>query len=195
MKYIKNLINYACFYLGYINIKWIWLSLLIGIIIFFVLIIFKKKYKIKWHRIFAISMLMSYGVLIVSFTLLNRKMGESYQYKIIPFWSYIEYVKYGNKALIRENLHNVYMFLPFGAILPVIINNKRLKKVIVICGLSSVIVELIQLFFKLGLFEFDDIFHNTCGAIIGYCVYLIASCILKEVKEIYKKYVGLVRKE
>lgn len=81
MKYIKNLINYACFYLGYINIKWIWLSLLIGIIIFFVLIIFKKKYKIKWHRIFAISMLMSYGVLIVSFTLLNRKMGELY----IPF--------------------------------------------------------------------------------------------------------------
>ena len=29
-------------------------------------------------------------------------------------------------------------------------------------------IELIQLVFKLGLFEFDDIFHNVLGAMIGY---------------------------
>jgi len=29
-------------------------------------------------------------------------------------------------------------------------------------------IEVIQLVFKLGLFEFDDVFHNVLGAVIGY---------------------------
>jgi glycopeptide antibiotics resistance protein len=29
-------------------------------------------------------------------------------------------------------------------------------------------IEVIQLVFKMGLFEFDDMFHNVLGAVIGY---------------------------
>ena len=33
--------------------------------------------------------------------------------------------------------------------------------------------ELSQLVFKLGLFEFDDIFNNVLGAVAGWCVFHI----------------------
>lgn len=42
--------------------------------------------------------------------------------------------------------------------------------VLLICfGLSNVI-ELIQLVGRIGLFEFDDIFGNTIGGMIGFSV-------------------------
>ena len=48
----------------------------------------------------------------------------------------------------------------------------------------SVVIELLQLFFEKGLFEFDDIFHNTIGGIIGLLLYgrLVQIIILERIK-------------
>ena len=35
----------------------------------------------------------------------------------------------------------------------------------------SFVIELLQLIFRCGLFEFDDMIHNTLGATIGYGVW------------------------
>lgn len=55
-------------------------------------------------------------------------------------------------------------FFPLGFVLTDALAGCRLWMVILISGAISSLVGLSQLYFKLGLFEFDDIFNNILGA-------------------------------
>lgn len=47
------------------------------------------------------------------------------------------------------------------------------------CGFAlSSVIEVIQFVFHRGLFEFDDIFHNTIGTVIGIGIYVLLVRIL-----------------
>ena len=73
-------------------------------------------------------------------------------------------------------------FFPLGFALTDALAGCRLWMVILISGAISSLVELSQLYFKLGLFEFDDIFNNILGAVLGWCVF----CILRSIgRKIY----------
>lgn len=45
--------------------------------------------------------------------------------------------------------------------------------------LISVCIEVVQLVFHRGLFEFDDMFHNTLGTLIGIGIFLFVSVVGK----------------
>jgi glycopeptide antibiotics resistance protein len=51
----------------------------------------------------------------------------------------------------------------------------RFCKVALLGFLTSLSIELLQLVLKRGLFEFDDMFHNTFGVILGYGIRWIFS--------------------
>lgn len=64
---------------------------------------------------------------------------------------------------------NIVMFLPLGILLPLL--HDRFKKAVwtILAGmLLTLSIETFQYFTGLGVFEFDDLFNNTLGAIIGY---------------------------
>lgn len=42
-------------------------------------------------------------------------------------------------------------------------------------------IEVTQLLLHRGLFEFDDIIHNTFGAVAGIVLYLLVSALIKRV--------------
>jgi glycopeptide antibiotics resistance protein len=91
--------------------------------------------------------------------------------------------------LFWEDIFNVFMLLPVGALLPIIsggngrksgekssIENRtktRPGRIILIGFLISLTIEILQLVTKRGLFEFDDIFHNTLGVAVGELAYWI----------------------
>jgi glycopeptide antibiotics resistance protein len=89
------------------------------------------------------------------------------------FWSYRE-IWAGSQGLFWEDVLNVILLLPMGVLLPVVFgdslsnHNKMFTRVILLSFLTSLTREVLQLIFKCGLFEFDDLFHNTLGAAIGY---------------------------
>ena len=56
-------------------------------------------------------------------------------------------------------------------LLPTAYAKMKLSSVTAAAFAVSLTIELTQLITKRGLFEFDDMFHNTLGAIIGYGVY------------------------
>ena len=105
-----------------------------------------------------------------------------------PFWSYAA-IQEGNKVLLPENVMNVVAFLPVGLLLGVSIRYKRRDGfracspehlwsarrwkgewlVAFMVGLCiSVSIETLQYFTLRGFSEFDDVFHNTLGTLIGY---------------------------
>ena len=74
------------------------------------------------------------------------------------------------------------MFIPFGflmsALLPTTPSSKGGKKAAVVIGgaiLFSLIIETLQLVLMRGLFEWDDVFSNTVGAIADLLLYNLLS--------------------
>ena len=61
---------------------------------------------------------------------------------------------------------NIVLFVPFGFLLP--LGNKKFQtfwKTYLAGFLFSLTIELIQLFFHLGIFETADLLNNTIGAV------------------------------
>ena len=125
-----------------------------------------KSLPVVW-KVFNTFIFITGCVVIVYLTIIARPAGTSEVY-LTPFYSYIE--AQSNAEMYRTNLMNVFLFLPFGLSLPVILpasfKRKVLFTILATAGVS-VSVELIQFVFELGRVETDDVIHNTLGAALG----------------------------
>ena len=110
-----------------------------------------------------------YMVFLLGGTVLNREIGEEYLIEWVPFWSYADLLREWSEPLAIQIVYNVLVFIPWGILLPEIVSAKRKLRFVVLSAVGiSLVIEVTQLVFKLGLFELDDVFHNTLGAVIGY---------------------------
>lgn len=115
-----------------------------------------------------------YIVFLLGGTVLNRKIGEEYMAEWVPFWSYYDLISEWSKPMAVQMIYNVLVFIPWGILLPEIVSVARKFRSVVLSTVGiSFVIEVVQLVFRLGLFEFDDVFHNTLGAVIGYGVWWI----------------------
>lgn len=91
------------------------------------------------------------------------------------FWSYKKWLA-GDWGLGWEILGNIVMFIPFGFLLaPCLFLNKNRFILVLIAGiLFSCLIEILQLELWRGLFEYDDIFNNALGTVLGYWLYGLA---------------------
>lgn len=96
----------------------------------------------------------------------------------MPFWSYRAILS-GNTDLLSEVLWNVVLFIPIGILIMLLLTCKNKWVISIIIGsLLSTVIEVIQLISHRGLFEFDDIFHNTLGTVIGIGVFVLITRLL-----------------
>ena len=79
----------------------------------------------------------------------------------------------GKTVFLIENLLNIVLFVPLGALLGLLLGNKNWNRIIFYGALVSTLIELSQLITHRGLWEFDDVFHNCIGCIVGYALYLL----------------------
>ena len=92
-------------------------------------------------------------------------------YKTKLFWSYVA-ITNGRTELLAENLLNIVIFIPFGLLLSIFECFKKWWTVLIVGMSLSACIEFSQFIFQRGLGEFDDVFNNTLGAIIGYRIVL-----------------------
>lgn len=87
--------------------------------------------------------------------------------EIRRFWVYRE--KLGMAAVLTNLVGNVVCFMPFGFFLPNMypVFRKHPILVVLLGFLLTCTVEITQLVTHVGAFDVDDIFLNTCGAILG----------------------------
>ena len=84
----------------------------------------------------------------------------------------------GMKSFLLNVIGNIAGFLPAGFFLPIV--SRRSKKwynTFLICFLFSLSVETVQLVFKVGSFDVDDIMLNVSGAVLGYILYQIVQTV------------------
>lgn len=86
---------------------------------------------------------------------------------LIPFRSMSPYLKNITETFAFKNIAaNIVAFIPLGFF----ISNKNPKnvfKALIICLGVILSIELIQLFFKIGFFDVDDIILNFIGSLLG----------------------------
>lgn len=112
-----------------------------------------------------------YVSFLLTLMLVGREKGWDNSMNLSLFWSYKQYVQENDRNLLLQMICNILFFIPwqilFAQVFP------KMKNFLWGVGsafLFSVFIETTQLVFKLGMFEFDDMFHNTLGALIGYVI-------------------------
>lgn len=90
--------------------------------------------------------------------------------RIEPLFSTLRYIENTIRwwDIIRVVLGNVVMFIPFGFLGWAFPQIKDLKNTVITFVSAIVIVEALQYFSRLGIFEVDDVILNTFGVYLGW---------------------------
>lgn len=172
----QSLFEKAVWFLKLYVIEYRYLVAFLACFVFFY-ILFMHWLNIRFFRILrepvAIICLVVEIVAIAYFTIFFREQGESHTYELELFWSYKKWILEGSVAFGLEILNNIVLFFPFGFILTDALRRCPFWAVLLASVAVSGCIELSQLVFRLGLFEFDDIFNNVLGAVAGWCVFHI----------------------
>lgn len=149
----------------------------------------KKKIRMIGWILFII-----YILLLIYFLFLSEEYGRKdfaerdYQYNLVlfqeirRFWVYRS--KVGYLAAFLNLAGNVIGFIPFGFIVPVIGKKMKNGLLVSVCGFClSLFVESMQLIFKVGSFDVDDLLLNTLGTVLGYLIFVVCNRIRRWIYE------------
>lgn len=131
----------------------------------------KKLYK---RSAFIVGALLHLAI-VLYITLIDRILGER-RHMLTPFWEIRNVINGTERSFyIGQIIGNLLMLFPTGFLLLAIFQFKRLRwyHIAVTSMLFSIFIEITQYITGRGLMEFDDVFNNTVGCLIGYAVYLI----------------------
>ena len=109
---------------------------------------------------------------------LNFQANIDYSYNVVPlkeikrFISYLGDATYGQMAIMNL-AGNILLFLPLGFLLPCIMRNMGFVGTMIASISCSCLIEVVQLFTKLGSFDVDDIILNVIGALIGFIIFIV----------------------
>ena len=86
---------------------------------------------------------------------------------LIPFRTMSPYLKNITEPYAFKNIiANILVFIPLGFFISNK-NSKNVFKALIICLGVILSIELIQLFFRIGFFDVDDIILNFIGSLLG----------------------------
>ena len=120
-----------------------------------------------WKKNYWICFIVCYMFLVFAETVLIRSSGEL-RYKLIPLWSWIAVFKtwpisqYG-MLIFKQIILNIVIFIPIG----IVFSRKYGWKAVLLAACWSMFIEVMQLISRRGIFEIDDLIHNSLGAAIG----------------------------
>lgn len=130
----------------------------------------KKSNSVRSFLKFAFFIYL-FAVLYITF--LSREAEET-RSNFELFNSYIMFFKYKNDFYLDMIVYNIIMTIPFGIFLPLLYKPFRSFRRVAFAGfLYSLLIEISQFVSGRGLFELDDLFNNTIGAMLGYWLYIL----------------------
>ena len=161
-------------------------SVFVGMLLLFcigsiLLLAFKGVQKgLRWC---AGLLLLEYVFLLFYVAVLLRRVHVNREFDFTPFWSY-RAIQEGVVFISTQVIANIVAFIPVGMLLGFVFDRIKWWEVLLIGVGFSVLIETLQFFFKRGFAEFDDVFHNVLGCMIGYGIYVglkwLRRCVMKK---------------
>ncbi len=132
-----------------------------------------KKFRRLFYLVFCV-------VMVLFITLINRDMWANPVQDVIGIWGL--HKKSGK--FTTEIFENVVLFIPLIFFLFFFLETtlkkttkflKVMGMAIVISFLSSLTIEMLQLFLRLGTWQLSDLAFNTLGGVIGGLIYWVSA--------------------
>ena len=138
---------------------------------------YEQKNALK-KRETLVVFLMIHIAIVLYITLIDRIPGER-RHMLTPFWEIRNVINGTERSFyVGQIIGNLLMLMPTGFLIPSIARNKKLRwyHVAFTALFFSIFIEITQYITGRGLIEFDDVFNNTVGSLIGFAVY----CVIKK---------------
>ena len=137
-----------------------------------------KRQKMGWVIFVLYLIFLAYFLFFSDYFGRGSHIQENYAYNLVPFKEIRRFIVYrhvvGIRSFLLNVVGNVLGFMPLGFFLPVISRRSRLWfNTVLLSFLFSLCIETVQLIFKVGSFDVDDMILNTTGGILGYILYKI----------------------
>ena len=138
----------------------------------------KRGRSFDWLRAAAILILCGWFVLTVYVTLLRgENMSSYYNFQLFLAWQ-----EAWNQFTLQVWLNvllNIALFVPLG-VLPLVFRYAEKWYLMLATGfVSSLAIELLQLVTRRGMFDVDDLFTNTVGAMLGWGIVMAIRAIIR----------------
>lgn len=134
---------------------------------------FKKNKFFRWQTAFFV-----YLYLLISRTIFSRTVSKRSPFRdIMGGW-----LIYGNNGKYDyQAIENLLLFVPYTFLLYAAFmdrehkytNGEIVKKGALISVVSTSFIEIVQVVFRIGTFQFADLFYNTLGGICGTILFAI----------------------
>ena len=80
----------------------------------------------------------------------------------------------GNQLIAMVNLFgNIIPFMPIGLLAPLVDRSISWQKVLVLGVLTGLTFEVMEVVFRVGIFDVDDVILNAFGVMVGYGVFVM----------------------
>ena len=142
--------------------------------------------KLKATAAIAVPVLAFYIAFVLTITMIEREVTATQTYNLSVFWTY-RAIADGKTDLIMEIVWNIVLFIPIGVLINYLIPIKYFWISIISSLFFSAGIEFMQLVLRRGLFEFDDMIHNTVGAMLGIVIFAIVSLAVKKLDQSSQK--------
>ena len=139
----------------------------------------RTQYRILGKILFVLYIIFVFYFLLISEVYGRTSEMQEYHYNLVlfqeikRFWIYREQL--GAFATVTNLFGNVLIFLPFGFFMPMASKYRSFLSTSFYRLALSLIVEISQLFMKVGCFDVDDLLLNTIGGMLGYIVFSICN--------------------
>lgn len=137
------------------------------------------KYTVTKMQFIVLFLLIAWLIVVIGLTMLDRGVNYEGWINLKLFSGYINAWNNWSLSELQLIIFNILMFMPLGLFLPLLGKPLRhFSPVLLISLMVTICLEIIQLLTGMGIFELNDVLHNTIGSIIGYfLVAAILSCI------------------
>ena len=125
-------------------------------------------------------LLLEYLLLLLLLSVFIRSAQAERTYMLTPFWSYPA-IREGQPGILMQVIMNVAAFVPVGFLFGCFYGRSKWWMVLLIGGGFSLLIEILQFAFKRGMSEFDDVFHNVLGCLIGYGLYVVGTWLVRSI--------------
>ena len=148
----------------------VYVGLLLVFVVGLVVLLWRKGIR-EGLRYSAMLLLAEWVLVVLAMTVVCRETRAERGLSLIPLVSYFDY---GTNSYLMEmaaiNILNVVLFIPVGLLLGCAFRQMTWRRALAIGAGMSASIEVLQLIFKRGLCETDDVIHNVVGCMIGYGV-------------------------
>ena len=158
-------------------------GLLLVFVVGLVILLWRKGIK-EGLRYSALLLLAEWGIVILGIAVVFREACAERRINLIPLWSYFDY---GTNSYLMEmaaiNILNIVLFIPVGFLLGCAFRQMTWRRALAVGAGMSASIEVLQLIFKRGLCETDDVIHNVVGCMIGYGIVAVWRQIAKKMQK------------